>query len=87
MQGYLFKLPKFFVNLFPSLLGEVRTEKLIDTPVAATTSAQLGSTYRLADEQGSVGERDPFSVDPLWWSGASVDTLQLKTLWLITLRQ
>ena len=44
MQGYLFKLPKFFVNLFPSLFGEVRTEKLIDTPVAATTSARLGST-------------------------------------------
>jgi hypothetical protein len=60
MQGYLFKLPRFFVELFPELhtgidLGEVTMGKSED---------QFGSSYRRADEETSVGAFDPMEVDP-----------------------
>jgi hypothetical protein len=59
MQGYLFKLPRFFVELFPSLSpatapSQQRTQRRQD----------VGTEYRPADEEATVGQRDPFSVDP-----------------------
>ncbi len=58
MQGYLFKLPAFFVELFPQLK--------LSTPrsIIREEHGKLGSDYRAADESTSVGQRDPFSVDP-----------------------
>jgi hypothetical protein len=62
MQGYLFKLPLFFVQLLGESLGEdafgkhVISDKKIDEG--------FGVDYRIADEETSVGERDPFSIDP-----------------------
>jgi hypothetical protein len=61
MQGYLFKLPSFFVELFSDSLGDVTAVKQ-NQPNKA--DEQIGASYRFADEETSVGERDPFSVDP-----------------------
>jgi hypothetical protein len=62
MQGYLFKLPFFFVKLFEDLLGEYSFKKVMinDNKIEGV----IGSEYRTADEETSVGERDPFSIDP-----------------------
>ena len=58
LQGYLFKLPEFFVDMFsltlPTGIGSPRFD----------VEAQIGSSYRRADESVSVAQRDPFSVDP-----------------------
>jgi hypothetical protein len=62
MQGYLFKLPRFFINLFYESLSDdafrknAVHEKIIDK--------MLESEYRFANEETAVGERDPFSIDP-----------------------
>lgn len=58
MQGYLFKLPAFFVAQFP----ELKTHK-IQLQIREGIS-YFGSEYRAADENTTVGQRDPFSVDP-----------------------
>ena len=60
MQGYLFKLPKFFVDDFPSL------RELASSSIPSITIGDAGGSapYRRADEETSVGTRDPFSVDP-----------------------
>lgn len=62
MQGYLFKLPLFFIKLFNESLGEnaFRGNVIYDKKSDET----FGVNYRIADEETSVGERDPFSVDP-----------------------
>jgi hypothetical protein len=62
MQGYLFKLPFFFTKLFKEFLGEfdLRSKILNDRMVEPI----VGAEYRTADEDASVGERDPFSIDP-----------------------
>ncbi len=62
MQGYLFKLPLFFVNLFEESLGEnaFRKNVIFDKKI----DGMFGVDYRIADEETSVGERDPFSIDP-----------------------
>lgn len=60
MQGYLFKLPRAFVDLFgiaiPDLPG-------LPLPVSSR-KASFGEDYRTADESIVLGERDPFAVDP-----------------------
>lgn len=61
MQGYLFKIPRFFVELFPSLKQGIRL--IADAPVVRAVQ-ELGDSYRPADEETAVGQRDPFSVDP-----------------------
>ena len=58
LQGYLFKLPEFFVNMF-SL-----TRRAGVGPSSPDGKSQIGSSYRRADESASVAQRDPFSVDP-----------------------
>jgi hypothetical protein len=56
MQGYMFKLPAMFVARFPSLAG---------TAIVASKSVpESGSTYRPADQELNVAQRDPFFVDP-----------------------
>ncbi|MBV9924694.1 MAG: hypothetical protein JOZ96_06585 [Acidobacteria bacterium] len=61
MQGYLFKLPRFFVERFPDLTKGVALGAF--APVARVVQ-KLGNSYRPADEATAVGQRDPFSVDP-----------------------
>jgi hypothetical protein len=62
MQGYLFKLPFFFVKLFEEFLGEYsfRNVMINDSKIERF----IGAEYRTADVETSVGERDPFSIDP-----------------------
>jgi len=62
IQGYLFKLPKFFVDTFPDLQSLAAQ---MAVPIAShQTVSTFGATYRQADEAASVGHRDLFSVDP-----------------------
>ena len=58
LQGYLFKLPADFVSHFPKLA--VRAAAPIPNP----SPQEIGSDYRPPDETTTVGERDPFEVDP-----------------------
>ena len=62
MQGYLFKLPLFFVNLFSESLGENAFGKhlIYDRKFGES----FGVDYRIADEETSVAACDPFSLDP-----------------------
>jgi hypothetical protein len=62
MQGYLFKLPAFFTKLFEELLGESAFEKVVIND--RKSESLIGTKYRAADEETSVAERDPFSIDP-----------------------
>jgi hypothetical protein len=58
MQGYLFKLPAFFVEHFPQL-------RQTGSPISIKElSKEFGREYRFADENTSVGQSDPFSLDP-----------------------
>ena len=58
LQGYLFKLPRFFVDMF-SL-----THRAGIAPSRLDDGSQVGSAYRRANESASVAQRDPFSLDP-----------------------
>lgn len=58
-QGYLFKLPAFFLSLFPEL-----TEFIHQGAELAIEERDIGSEYRRADEEQSVGAFDPMEVDP-----------------------
>ena len=60
LQGYLFKLPKFFVSLYPQLQRELHGPSDGDSEARIG----LGVAYREADEQSSVGQADPFCADP-----------------------
>jgi hypothetical protein len=61
LQGYLFKLPSFFVDLFPSLSSLVT----VDTkPPSIRADGSVGNAYRRPDEETTVGKADPFSIDP-----------------------
>jgi hypothetical protein len=62
MQGYLFKLPFFFIKLFDEILGEYTFEKAMIND--GNMDESFGPVYRPADEGTSAGERDPFSIDP-----------------------
>ena len=59
MQGYLFKLPAFFLELFPSL-----TRTVAVTGVQPSNLERVGLEYRRPPELQAVAERDPFAVDP-----------------------
>ena len=58
LQGYLFKLPAFLLELFPSLRGSETTYQPADI------RKSLGGDYRRASETQAVAQRDPFAVDP-----------------------
>lgn len=58
MQGYLFKLPRAFVELFHVLPARPEISKT-ETPMG-----EIGSDYRIADELAVVAGVDPFAVDP-----------------------
>jgi hypothetical protein len=62
MQGYLFKLPFFFTKLFEEFLGEYAFKSMMIND--SSIERIVGTEYRTADEETSVGERDPFSIDP-----------------------
>jgi hypothetical protein len=57
-QAYLTRFPGELHGLFPQL------NSLGDEPEITTQSVDLGTAYRPADDATSVGERDPFEVDP-----------------------
>lgn len=59
LQGYLFKLPRFFVELFDEL-GSAYGESL----VPSENKSRVGSEYRRPDEETTIGSMDPFTVDP-----------------------
>jgi hypothetical protein len=56
MQGYLFKLPRAFVEFFGLAVPAL---EILPKPLA-----RLGTQYREADELAAVAERDPFAIDP-----------------------
>lgn len=72
-QAYLVEFPTEVAALFPGL---TRAMKRLDVPVAVTPGianlgeasasrrAEVGTTYRAADENASASKRDPFSIDP-----------------------
>ena len=61
MPGYLFKLPSAFLSVF----GIKAAAAPADEPQSAPSIRQLiGDSYRSADENAAVGQRDPFAVDP-----------------------
>ena len=62
MQGYLFKLPLFFVKLFSESLGQNAFGKHLIYD--RKSGENFGVDYRIADEETSVAECDPFSLDP-----------------------
>jgi hypothetical protein len=62
MQGYLFKLPTFFIKLFDELLETSAFERVVINE--SKNERRIGTGYRAADEDTSVAERDPFSIDP-----------------------
>jgi hypothetical protein len=63
MQGYLFKLPAFFLQQFSSLAHvSVRAAEQVPTP--PVTRVEIGTDYRPADEDMSVAAADPFFIDP-----------------------
>ena len=59
MQGYLFKLPRFFAELFPQLAAEATVS---NRPISV--QSVVPGEYRRAAEQASVAAGDPFSIDP-----------------------
>lgn len=62
LQGYLFRLPRFFVSLFPEL-GPERPKRRRDMQ-AIVVRESVGEEYRPADEEASVAGFDPLEVDP-----------------------
>lgn len=59
MQGYLFKLPRFFVDLFPQLVAPPPEHLSRDTKAPV-----VPGDYRRANDQTSVATADPFLIDP-----------------------
>lgn len=57
MQGYMFKLPKAFLDLF-GLAG------VLPAAQRARSKQPLGEAYRQADELVAVSEAEPFAIDP-----------------------
>jgi len=60
MQGYLFKLPKAFLELFEPVSADLEVGPMQTGEVPH----ELGDDYRSADEFAVVTGRDPFAVDP-----------------------
>src|SRR5207247_1597190 len=71
-QGYLTKLPKAIVAMFPSLAAAAEEGRASDraarhpgTGLGLPMSVgDLGAEYRREDEEIAVAERDPAEVDP-----------------------
>jgi hypothetical protein len=71
-QGYLTKLPKAVVAMFPSLASAARaglaSDRSARTPgseaIATGHGGELGADYRREDEEVAVAQRDPAEVDP-----------------------
>lgn len=61
LQGYLFKLPAFFVDLFPQLRPKTVYSA---APASGKVSEPVGSDYRRPNEETTIGAADPFSIDP-----------------------
>ena len=61
-QGYLFKLPAFFVSHFH--LQRESNPMVVALALTQASTRPLGVAYRSADEECAVGHRDPFTVDP-----------------------
>ena len=59
IQGYLTKLPRAVLDLFPELRRGAAGATL-----EFATAPLLGTSYRRANEVLAVGERDPFALDP-----------------------
>ena len=64
MQGYLFKLPSFFLDKHFSSLTHVAAVLGDEPKDKSKATESLGTSYRPADEETSVAQKDPFSVDP-----------------------
>lgn len=71
-QAYLVEFPADLAALFPNLM---RAMERLDVPMtggevalpqqaSVSKLAEVGATYRAADENASAATRDPFSVDP-----------------------
>jgi hypothetical protein len=60
MQGYLFKLPVAFLELFGLEVAPATGAATVPVPSVPT----LGDDYRPADELVAPATRDPFAVDP-----------------------
>lgn len=71
-QGYLTKVPKTVVAMFPSLTAAAEQAQSSDQAArhpgtqspAGVVASGLGAAYRRADEDVAVAERDPAEVDP-----------------------
>jgi hypothetical protein len=59
MQGYLFKLPVGFVQLFG-----LETETVAAAESKPIGTIEFGDDYRTANEFTAIEERDPFAIDP-----------------------
>ena len=59
LQGYLFKLPGFFLELFQDLARPVDVSQTERVGLLS-----VGTEYQKAIEDQAVAERDPFAVDP-----------------------
>jgi hypothetical protein len=59
IQGYLFKLPGFFLELFQDLVSPFDV-----SPTEPVGLPSVGTEYQRAIEDQAVAERDPFAVDP-----------------------
>jgi hypothetical protein len=64
MQGYLFKLPRAFLQLFGLDKHSFANARARMTPTIQVATVTIGTTYRAADEEITSAERDPFAVDP-----------------------
>jgi hypothetical protein len=65
-QGYLFKLPRAFVDYFGPMSASAGIELLVEATGERTTATSplIGAEYREASEEAATSERDPFAVDP-----------------------
>jgi len=61
IQGYLFKIPALFIEMFEKLKEEIAA---MHEPREHQLEPLGPAPYRRANEAGSVAQSDPFSVDP-----------------------
>jgi len=62
-QGYLFKLPRFFVDEFAVLRDSLTGENSTKAPTP-TSETEFGTPYREADEDTAVAPSTPGTADP-----------------------
>jgi hypothetical protein len=62
-QGYLFKLPRFFVDEF-SVLRDSITDETSSKTLLAISEPEIGTPYREADEDTAVAPSKPGIADP-----------------------